>query len=104
MIKDSVYVVTREGVYRHEIMGIFANPSDAERCALRCLKEEIDDYHRFWILRLPLNKDIPLGKLKEDERWETPYMDWDYDNRSALQAIHYRLGNLFHKEIPERKD
>ena len=60
-----VYVVTMEGVYRHNIMGIFKKLEFAKQVAINAIKEERDDYHSFDVrefdLGVPTNLD---GRLK----------------------------------------
>jgi hypothetical protein len=42
-----VFVVTREGVYRHEVLGIYRDSVDAGSRALQCANEEKDGYHEY---------------------------------------------------------
>jgi hypothetical protein len=48
-----VFIVTREGVYRHEIEGVYPTEAEAREKALEVLKSQGDDYHAFdvmWML------------------------------------------------------
>ena len=51
----NVYLVTREGVYRHEIMGLRSSEEAAIQLATDCALEEGDDYHCFDVLALSLD-------------------------------------------------
>lgn len=42
-----LYVVTREGVYRHEIVGVYDRQDIALEAAKTAIAEEDDDYHDF---------------------------------------------------------
>jgi len=57
---DPVFVVTRQGVYRHEIMGIYTTRGKAFRAAKAALKAEPDNYHTFNVTEISL--DTPAGK------------------------------------------
>ena len=56
VIGDSLYVVTREGVYRHEILGIYTKSPNALAAAKAAAGKENDNYH-----------DIVVSKCKVDE-------------------------------------
>ena len=75
-----VYVVTMEGVYRHNIMGVFQELEFAKNVAINAIKEEKDDYHCFEVrefdVGVPTNLD---GRLKfvvkrTDRRGESDYV------------------------------
>ena len=42
---DTVYVITREGVYRHETLGIYLDRDIAVLEAIEAIEAERDDYH-----------------------------------------------------------
>lgn len=51
----NLYVVTREGVYRHEIIGIYSN----EKLAIdRAKSIKHDNYHTYNVSSCVLNKNI----------------------------------------------
>ena len=64
-MNTEVYVVTMEGVYRHNIMGVFQEFEFAKNIAISAIKEERDNYHRFEVrefdVGVPTNLD---GRLK----------------------------------------
>lgn len=51
-----MFIVTCEGVYRHEIVGIYTNLELAKQEALRVCKAQRDDHHHFYILYMPPNE------------------------------------------------
>jgi len=59
-----VYIVTREGVYRHEIIGVYLTLKSTRRAAITALDAEHDSYHDFHVIEynvgVPINDD---GKL-----------------------------------------
>lgn len=58
-----LYVVTREGIYRHEIVGIYDTKTKAKNRAISVCKAEQDDYHRFYIMVCKYNEPIEDGDL-----------------------------------------
>ena len=48
-----IYVVTKEGVYRHEIIHVGTDPDDARFSAKSAIEHEPDDYHSFDINCFP---------------------------------------------------
>lgn len=58
-----VYVVTKEGVYRHEIMGVYKSKLQAIARADFCRSKEWDFYHTYDVTEWVLGKD---GKYDED--------------------------------------
>ena len=46
-----VFIVTKQGVYRHEIMGVFQDLEFAKNVAIDCIKAEHDDYHDFHVIQ-----------------------------------------------------
>lgn len=42
-----IYLVFREGVYRHELCGVDTDAAAAVQCAKRYASEDIDDYHSY---------------------------------------------------------
>lgn len=57
---EPVFVVTKQGVYRHDIMGIYTVRGNAFRAARKALKLEHDEYHTFHVTEISL--DTPAGK------------------------------------------
>ena len=53
-----LFVVTREGVYRHEIVGIYDRYDYATEAALVAISEEDDDYHEFNVGKCTLGRTI----------------------------------------------
>lgn len=52
---NSVWVITKQGVYRHEIVGVFSSKEMAIEVAVSANNGEIDDYHDFDVVRVSLN-------------------------------------------------
>lgn len=50
-----LYIVTCEGVYRHEILGIFDNEESAWKEAEERAKNDVDDYHNYDVSKCVLN-------------------------------------------------
>lgn len=48
----NIYVVTREGVYRHEILGAFFSIEEAKRVAEKACTDDTDDYHVYDVNKL----------------------------------------------------
>jgi hypothetical protein len=53
-----LFIVTTEGVYRHEILGVFSNVEKARKCAENASEQESDGYHEFHIGIADLDKNI----------------------------------------------
>lgn len=51
-----MFVVTREGVGRHEIVGVFTTLKKAESAAIEAVQAEPDNYHRFCVIQLTINE------------------------------------------------
>jgi hypothetical protein len=47
---QEVFVVFKQGVYRHECGGVFLTLGDAERAAESLLRGEPDGYHRYEVV------------------------------------------------------
>jgi hypothetical protein len=58
-----IFAVSREGVYRHEIVGVYDDIELAIERGVNAAKEEWDDYHHFDVLEYTLNEDVMDGKL-----------------------------------------
>lgn len=56
-MNEKLYVVTREGVYRHEIVGVFDDQIKACEAAKDVISKEPDDYHSFAINEFLKNVD-----------------------------------------------
>ena len=54
-MKKEVFIVHREGVYRHEVVGVYTDAEVAKQAAITAIKSEGDDYHDFSVIRCPLN-------------------------------------------------
>lgn len=51
-----IYVVFRQGVFRHECGGIFSSLDAAEACAQQLIASEDDDYHRYEVVPFVLDE------------------------------------------------
>lgn len=58
-----LYAVTRQGVYRHEVLGIFNTKDLAINRAKEVCAGEEDDYHNFHVYQFTLNQDVDDGLL-----------------------------------------
>lgn len=66
-----LYTVVRDGVYRHEILGIFSTPEKAKHCAYEACKGDSDDYHTYLILQGKLDVGVSdLTKFGRYTRWD----------------------------------
>lgn len=59
----NLYAVVKDGVYRHEIVGVYGSYELAEKRAVEVCKAEGDDYHAFDVLQFSLNVDVEDGLL-----------------------------------------
>lgn len=66
---DEIFIVTREGVYRHEILGIFDKRYEAELKADEISQAESDDYHEIVVsagpLRLIIEDTEPVSRFRK---------------------------------------
>lgn len=60
---NSLFTVTREGVYRHEILGVFDKAESARKVARAAFEKEADDYHGFDVYKFIVNKELEDGEL-----------------------------------------
>jgi len=56
-----IYVITREGVYRHEILGLYHNSQEAEKHAYDSIVAEPDQYHAILVMVCETDKPIEDG-------------------------------------------
>ena len=61
-MSTKVYVVCKQGVYRHEILGIFQGALAAVECGVKALAAETDNWHRFEIGRAFVGQ--PIGDIE----------------------------------------
>lgn len=47
-----MFIVTKEGVYRHAILGLYKSEHQAKQRAIECSKSESDGYHDFCVSRV----------------------------------------------------
>ena len=48
-LTDLLYILTREGVYRHEILGVFSCLDEATKWCETAIREDSDDYHEYYV-------------------------------------------------------
>jgi len=68
-----VYVVIKEGVYRHDIVGVWDSLDLAKAAAEGAIAAEKDDYHRFVVVETPLNlvgTDKVVCTLSREDEWK----------------------------------
>lgn len=74
---SQLFVVTREGIYRHEILGVFHSLEEAKACALATAEAE-DGYHDIAVGRIevgkPVEDDTPVGRYTRTTK-DKPYGD-----------------------------
>jgi hypothetical protein len=67
-----LFVVTKEGVYRHEIVGIYTDKGRAMGEAEVAIKAENDDYHEFYVSECEADKPIDdvecIARLKREKQ------------------------------------
>ena len=60
---NTMFILTIEGVYRHEVVGVYSHlPAAVDRAKER-ISEEHDDYHKIEIMECEVNVPIEDGKL-----------------------------------------
>ena len=58
-----LFAVVKDGVFRHEIKGIFTTRALAMKAAILSCKDEYDDYHSFLVLKFNIDKHVKDGEL-----------------------------------------
>lgn len=58
-----IYIITREGVYRHEIVGVSSTEQGARALALLAARNERDDYHAFHLGKAEIDTSTPLWDI-----------------------------------------
>jgi len=53
---EAVYIVTQEGNYRHDILGVYSSMSLARAAAVKAIDAETDDYHDYEISRAKIDE------------------------------------------------
>lgn len=66
-----LFLVFREGVYRHALVSVSRSEADAHHNAKAALEAETDGYHSFGVYRVETNK--ALAYIQQDQY--TPYND-----------------------------
>lgn len=66
-----LFLVFREGVYRHSLVSVSRSEADAHHNAKAALEGEHDGYHSFGVYRVDTNK--ALTYIRQDQH--TPYND-----------------------------
>ena len=71
----SYFIVTKEGVYRHEIKGLWRELKDAVSCAIKCSEEDIDGYHTYLVSSLEVDFSVEESeKVAEVVRRDSEYI------------------------------
>jgi hypothetical protein len=52
----TVYLVIQEGIYRHDIRGVFSSLEAARERARQCAAEDCDDYHAYVVSSMRLDE------------------------------------------------
>lgn len=60
----NIYIVTKEGVYRHEILGAFFSIEEATSVAEKACMGDIDDYHVYDVNKLVEGIAVNDAELK----------------------------------------
>lgn len=58
-----LYCIVQEGVYRHNIGGVFDTQKKAEKAAISLVNGEADHYHDWLIMGFNLNEAVDDGDL-----------------------------------------
>ena len=89
----NVYIVTMQGVYRHNIMGVYRQLDVAKAAAIIAIKAEEDNYHRFDVrefrVDMATNDDGKLVfriKRQQDLRENCKYILVCKDEKSLVDA------------------
>lgn len=69
LTSDGVFIVTKEGVYRHDIVGVFYREDAARVAAENAAKLEPDDYHAFQVTRMEIARgpEHPVATLRRHD-------------------------------------
>lgn len=59
----NTFVVVKNGVYRHEIIGVFPNSANALEVAITAIKLESDSYHDFNVLGYCMGDIVDDGEF-----------------------------------------
>jgi hypothetical protein len=76
------FTVVKEGVYRHELLGLFATEAEAVSRGLEACAAEEDDYHAFFVLKLDGSGEKVIGGVRRADRkqrvevWESAAQEW----------------------------
>lgn len=65
-----MYIVTKEGVYRHEILGLYKSEHQARQRAVECSQTESDGYHDFTVSKIEFgacDDVLELGAAKRSK-------------------------------------
>ncbi len=54
----NLYLVVQEGVYRHDIRGVYTSAARAETAARRAAREDEDDYHQYCVYNTTANEYV----------------------------------------------
>lgn len=54
-MQPDLFIVTKEGIYRHDIVGVYESEALAREAAERSVRAEPDDYHDFYVIATTLN-------------------------------------------------
>jgi hypothetical protein len=79
-----LFCVTREGVYRHQIAGIWSNVTVASEAAVSIIRRECDDYHHYEIHRFTLDV-LPTPQVREDDA--SCYTECPFEVTSLIATI-----------------
>jgi hypothetical protein len=53
-----MFIITREGVYRHEILGLYTDYTTACEVADECARSDKDTYHTYVVSGIVVNQKI----------------------------------------------
>jgi hypothetical protein len=88
-----VYIVTMQGVYRHNIMGVYRQLDNAKVAAIVAIKAEEDNYHRFDVRKFEVDvatngdgKLVFRVKRQQDLRETCRYVLVCKDEKSLVNA------------------
>lgn len=62
-MSDKIFLVFREGVYRHELCGVDSDRRQAEACADYFALSDTDDYHEYVVYETALDRRGEIGEV-----------------------------------------
>ena len=72
------FTVVKEGVFRHDLLGLFATEEEAVSRGLEACAADVDDYHSFLVLKLDGSGETVCGRIyRNDSKKRCSVWDWE---------------------------